>query len=694
MGRNRRWVAALLLVAGFVVLAGVCVQQCEASASQNSADGKRIFSDGEKDVQQDEDADLSFLDDEEAAEKKQAKEERLKKLAEEEAEEEEEDDDDDDDEEEEVEADDDIEGEDFQGDSALDEAGEDEEEEEEEVKEADEKDVVVIGSGNFSEVLKANHYVMVEFYAPWCGHCQALAPEYAEAATLLKDVAVLAKVDATLEDDLAQKFDIEGYPTLIFFIDGVQKPYSGQRQRDAIVEWVKKKTGPSVITITSKDDAELIVDTQKTTMAIAYLEDLKGADAQTYSAVARQDDDVVFYQTDNKEVAEAFTFSKEAKRPSLVLLKQEAEKVSWFDGSFERDELVRFVAENKLPLVITFNKESSALIFESPIKRQFLLFADQDELERVLPEFKVVSKAFTGKMVFVHVDLGDTEQAPGITEFFGIPSDKPAVVAFESHENGRKFLMEGEINVENMKTFADGFLKEKLRPHLKSDPIPESNDGPVKIVVGKNLDDIVLDETTDCFLEIYAPWCGHCQALESTWTKLAKRLQSVKSIVIAKMDGTTNEHARAKSDGYPTLLFFPAGKKSFDPITFDGDRTLKDFVKFLKKEAAIPFTVPKKPATVIEDVTATSKIAEPSNTASATTESKSESGIGSVTESDASVVNEPQCTKESMCESDNTAPATKEAESTLEAVTESVTNIPEKIQHVIKDSADSMKDEL
>lgn len=117
-------------------------------------------------------------------------------------------------------------------------------------------------------------------------------------------------------------------------------------------------------------------------------------------------------------------------------------------------------------------------------------------------------------------------------------------------------------------------------------------------------------------------------------------------------------------------------------------------MKFLKKEAAIPFTVPKKPATVIEDVTATSKIAEPSNTASATTESKSESGIGSVTESDASVVNEPQCTKESMCESDNTAPATKEAESTLEAVTESVTNIPEKIQHVIKDSADSMKDEL
>ncbi|CAM6112230.1 unnamed protein product [Calypogeia fissa] len=45
-----------------------------------------------------------------------------------------------------------------------------------------------------------------------------------------------------------------------------------------------------------------------------------------------------------------------------------------------------------------------------------------------------------------------------------------------------------------------------------------------------------------------------------------------------------------------TQLFFSfLQAKSFDPIIFEGDRTVKDFVKFLKKEAAIPFTVPKKP---------------------------------------------------------------------------------------------------
>lgn len=98
--------------------------------------------------------------------------------------------------------------------------------------EVDEKDVVVLKEGNFSDFVEKNRFVMVEFYAPWCGHCQALAPEYAAAATELKgENVVLAKVDATEENELSQKYDVQGFPTVYFFADGVHKSYPGQRTK-------------------------------------------------------------------------------------------------------------------------------------------------------------------------------------------------------------------------------------------------------------------------------------------------------------------------------------------------------------------------------------------------------------------------------------------------------------------------------
>lgn len=466
----------------------------------------------------------------------------------------------------------------------------------------DEKDVLVLKESNFSDVVSKNRYVLIEFYAPRCGYCQHLAPEYAAAATELKGEVILAKVDATEENDLAQKFEVQGFPTIFFFIDGVHKQYTGQRTKEGIVSWIKRKTGPAVSDLITTEDAETLLDSG-TTAAVGLFDSLEGTENKEFEAASRQEDDVLFYQTTSERVAAVFGINTKAKRPALVLLKKEPEKISHFDGKFEKAAVTEFVFANKLPLVTTFTRESANMIFDSSIKKQILLFVTAKDYEKVIPSFQEAAKAFKGKILFVHVDSDNADVGKPIMEYFGLSGVEPKVIACVLSGEPIKYLFEAEINADNIKAFGEDFLADKLKPFFKSDPVPEKNDGDVKIVVGKNFDEIVLDESKDVLLEIYAPWCGHCQALEPTYNKLAKQLRGVDSLVLAKMDGTTNEHARAKSDGYPTILFYPAGNKSFDPITFDGDRTVKDIYKFLKANAAIPFKLPKKSKT--ESVEAT-----------------------------------------------------------------------------------------
>uniref|UniRef100_A0A348G610 protein disulfide-isomerase n=1 Tax=Odontomachus monticola TaxID=613454 RepID=A0A348G610_ODOMO len=125
------------------------------------------------------------------------------------------------------------------------------------------KDVIELTDENFEKmVLNSEDMWLVEFYAPWCGHCKNLAPEWATAATELKGKVKLGALDATVNTLKASRYNIKGYPTIKYFPPGKKdadsaQEYDGGRTSGDIVNWALEKLSenipaPEVTQITSE----------------------------------------------------------------------------------------------------------------------------------------------------------------------------------------------------------------------------------------------------------------------------------------------------------------------------------------------------------------------------------------------------------------------------------------------------------
>lgn len=101
---------------------------------------------------------------------------------------------------------------------------------------------------DFYKLISREKIILLMFYAPWCGHCKRFKPEFAAAATKLKKKAVLAAMDVDKPDafTIRQEYNISGFPTVLYFEDGIKKyDYSGGRDMEGIIEWMNNPQPPA-----------------------------------------------------------------------------------------------------------------------------------------------------------------------------------------------------------------------------------------------------------------------------------------------------------------------------------------------------------------------------------------------------------------------------------------------------------------
>eukprot|EP01017_Pseudomicrothorax_dubius_P007214 TRINITY_DN121_c0_g2_i3.p1 TRINITY_DN121_c0_g2~~TRINITY_DN121_c0_g2_i3.p1 ORF type:complete len:487 (-),score=179.29 TRINITY_DN121_c0_g2_i3:185-1645(-) len=455
------------------------------------------------------------------------------------------------------------------------------------VKEED--DVLVLTEANFDQVIAENEFILVEFYAPWCGHCKQLAPEYAKAAKTLKNTSPavpLAKVDATVEKKLGERFEIRGYPTIKFFVNKVPSEFNGGRSESEIVDWIKKKVLPPSSQLQTADAAEKFVADHE--VAVIYFGEEGTADYNNYVSTARGFDDLFFAHTSSAEIAANYGIN-DLSNPRVVLFKKFDEGRNDFDGRFDGDELKNFLNKNQFPTIQPFTQKAAQRIFGEGIPALFL-FQESDEAgNQALEQLKEAANELKGKIVIS--TSGVREGLPKrLADYVGVAEkDIPTVrIVDPSGSDMRKFTLEGAITAQSIVQFFEDWSNGRLKPVYKSEDIPESNDEPVKVIVGKNFNDIVLDNDRDVLIEFYAPWCGHCKQLVPIYDALAKKVAHIPTLVIAKMDATANEVEGVSVSGFPTIKFYPARKKS-SPVDFNGERTEDGFIKFIKEHATNPW---------------------------------------------------------------------------------------------------------
>jgi protein disulfide-isomerase A1 len=349
-----------------------------------------------------------------------------------------------------------------------------------------------------------------------------------------------------------------------------------------MISYMTKQGLPAVSDVT-KDTLEEFKTADKVVLVAYFAADDKASN-ETFTSVANGlRDSFLFGATNDAKLAKA----EGVKQPGLVLYKTfDDGKDVFAEKTFDADAIREFAKVASTPLIGEVGPETYSTYMAAGLPLAYIFAETPEEREEFAKELKPLALKHKGEINFATIDAKSFGQHAGN---LNLKVGTWPAFAIQRTEKNEKYPYDQDkkITVKDIGSFVDDFLAGKVEPSIKSEPIPESNDGPVATIVAHNYKDIVIDNDKDVLVEFYAPWCGHCKALAPKYEELGQLYQSAelsKLVTIAKVDATLND-VPDEIQGFPTIKLFAAGKKDA-PIDYSGPRTVEDLVQFIQENGS------------------------------------------------------------------------------------------------------------
>jgi len=487
------------------------------------------------------------------------------------------------------------------------------------------KDMVMeLDIDNFDTEIAKHKVSMIEFYAPWCGHCQQLKPAYIAAAKELGGGIPLFAVDANEEKNapIAQKFQVRGFPTLFIIVDGKPEPYQGARDTAGIVKALRSKVPNKVVLLKGK---KMMKEFKKLKTAKAVLINKKKSSPDYWKALTIQFEDYMTLYESRKDKDFASKNKVDLERNRVLVWPANAKKNAKplvYEGLMKAKAIKRFLkkhvedfpddGEDFLP-AITDQSCMQQHCLRKGLCVLVMLGGDKDDAERVHTVAKEFEENSDRASLFGFGAISMPDNYEWVEKHFpGLSGDYSQMIVF-SPKKMRYARYVGSFSHSTVKSFVHGILTgrtstskcavkelqplseetENCKPPPKPEPKPQQQrqqqqqqqqgDMPAPgqgsdfllHPTGATFEAEVEKSTQPSIVEFYAPWCGHCKQLAPHFAAAAEKLQGMVQFV--GIDCTVEAQLCQKFgiQGYPSMKIFADGKMT----DYRRGRTAKDMAR-------------------------------------------------------------------------------------------------------------------